>query len=295
MQKGSLIRSSRRQGPDVWEYRWRESCSGKTRRHRRIVIGTINTLKDETAALKAITALRRDININDRRLSTKPLRLAELVEHYRQRELAEDKEWKTLSTRVTYEGYLRKWIVPRWGATNLSAIRAVEVELWLRTLPLARASRAKIRNLMSVLFNHARRHDFIDRNPITLVRQSAKRRTAPEVLLPSEISRLARSLRNRERTLVLLAAGTGLRMSELFGQDVDFAGKQVSVLRSIVKQSVGSCKTEASQKPVPLDPRLVRTLRAWRRSARFRQTIAVVTHCKFTIHFSTSFFRTSSS
>jgi hypothetical protein len=113
MQKGSLIRSSRRQGPDVWEYRWRESCSGKTRRHRRIVIGTINTLKDETAALKAIAALRRDININDRRLSTKPLRLAELVEHYRQRELAEDNEWKTLSTRVTYEGYLRKWIVPR--------------------------------------------------------------------------------------------------------------------------------------------------------------------------------------
>ncbi len=104
--------------------------------------------------------MRRDININDRRMKTKPLRLAELIEHFRQRELAADNEWKTLSTRVTYEGYLRKWIVPRWGATNLSAIRAVEVELWLRTLPLARASRAKIRNLMSALFNHARRHDF---------------------------------------------------------------------------------------------------------------------------------------
>ena len=238
------------------------------RKHRRIVIGSLDTLRDESAALKAISALRRDININDRRLKAKPLRLAELVEHYRQRELAADNEWKTLSTRVTYEGYLRKWIVPRWGATNLSAIRAVEVELWLRTLPLARASRAKIRNLMSVLFNHARRHDFIDHNPITLVRQSAKRRTVPEVLLPSEINRLVHSLRNREKTLVLLAAGTGLRMSELFGlkwRDVDFAGKQVSVLRSIVKQSVGPCKTEASQKPVPLDPRLVRTLRAWRR------------------------------
>ena len=126
------------------------------------------------------------------------------------------------------EGHIRglpeKWIVPRWGATNLSGIRAVEVELWLRTLPLARASRAKIRNLMSVLFNHARRHDFTDHNPITLVRQSAKRRTVPEVLLPSEINLLVHSLRNRERTLVLLAAGTGLRMSELFGlkwQDVD--------------------------------------------------------------------------
>jgi len=274
MQKGSLIRSSRRQGPDVWEYRWRESCSGEKRKHRRIVIGSLDTLRDESAALKAISALRRDININDRRMKTKPLRLAELIEHFRQRELAADNEWKTLSTRVTYEGYLRKWIVPRWGATNLSAIRAVEVELWLRTLPLARASRAKIRNLMSVLFNHARRHDFTDHNPITLVRQSAKRRTVPEVLLPSEINLLVHSLRNRERTLVLLAAGTGLRMSELFGlkwQDVDFAGKQVSVLRSIVKQSVGPCKTEASQKPVPFDPRLVRTLRTWRRSARFCQ------------------------
>jgi hypothetical protein len=81
MQKGSLIRSSRRQGPDVWEYRWRESCSGQTRKHRRIVIGTLNTLKNESAALKSIAALRRDININDRRMGTKPLRLAELVEH----------------------------------------------------------------------------------------------------------------------------------------------------------------------------------------------------------------------
>jgi integrase len=54
----------------------------------------------------------------------------------------------------------------------------------------------------------------------------------------SEINRLVPSLRDRERTLVLLAAGTGLRMSELFGLkwgDVDFAGKQVSVLRSIAE------------------------------------------------------------
>jgi len=159
----------------------------------------------------------QDANLLSSEVDVSPLRLAELIEHFRQRELAADNEWKTLSTTVTYEGYLRKWIVPRWGATNLSAIRAVEVELWLRTLPLARASRAKIRNLMSVLFNHARRHDFTDHNPITLVRQSAKRRTVPEVLLPSEINLLVPSLRDRERTLVLLAAGTGLRMSELFG------------------------------------------------------------------------------
>jgi hypothetical protein len=133
MQKGSLIRFSRRHGPDVWEFRWREFSSGEKRKHRRIVIGTLDTLRDESAALKAIAALRREININDARLRAKPLTLAELVEHYRQRELATENEWKTLSTRTTYEGYLRKWIVPRWGTTHLNAIRAIEVELWLRT------------------------------------------------------------------------------------------------------------------------------------------------------------------
>jgi integrase len=87
---------------------------------------------------------------------------------------------------------------------------AIDVELWLRTLPLARAGRTKIRNLMSVLSNHARRHEFTGHNPITPVRQSAKRRTIPEVLLPSEINRLVPSLPNRERTLVLLVASRDL-------------------------------------------------------------------------------------
>src|SRR5664280_2382832 len=45
------------------------------------------------------------------------------------------------------------------------------------------------RNLFSVLFNHAIRYEWLEqgRNPITLVRQSAKRKSAPEVLEPNEI------------------------------------------------------------------------------------------------------------
>jgi hypothetical protein len=43
---------------------------------------------------------------------------------------------------------------------------------------LADATKAKIRNLMIVLFNHAIRYEWLEqrRNPITLVRQSAQRR-----------------------------------------------------------------------------------------------------------------------
>ena len=67
---------------------------------------------------------------------------------------------------------------------------------------------------MSVLFNHACRYEPFDRNPISLVRQGAKRRTAPTVLTPAEIKALLNGLAVRERTLVLLAASTGLRQSE---------------------------------------------------------------------------------
>jgi integrase len=91
---------------------------------------------------------------------------------------------------VTYQGYLNKWILPRWKNYTLSAINAGEVELWLRSLPLARASCAKIRNLMSVVLNHAIRHQVYSRNPIRLVRQSAKR----VVLSASEVQQLLDAL-----------------------------------------------------------------------------------------------------
>ena len=61
-------------------------------------------------------------------------------------------------------------------------------------------------------------------------------------------------------------------MSELFGlkwHDVDFRTKQISVTRSIVFQVVGPCKTEASQKPVPLDARLADALKVWRDQTKY--------------------------
>lgn len=76
------------------------------------------------------------------------------------------------------------------------------------------------------------------------------------MLSASEVQQLIASLALRERTLVLLDAGTGLRMSELFAlkwRDINFQSKEISITRSIVFQVVGPCKTEASQKPIPLD------------------------------------------
>jgi integrase len=148
----------------------------------------------------------------------------------------------------------------------------IQVESWIRGLPLAKSSCAKIRNLMSVLFNHACRYELFDRNPIYLVRQSAKRRTPPAILVPAEIKALIDGLALRERTLVLLAASTGLRQSEIIGLkwgDIDFERGTMSVIRSIVYGVVGPCKTESSQKPVPMHPTLADALMQWRKRCTY--------------------------
>jgi integrase len=174
--------------------------------------------------------LRHDINQAGGRQGNRAITLRELFDHYRQRELGNGNTSKTPSTKHTYEGYITKWICPRWGSFPLARVRAGEVEQWLHSLPLAPASCAKIRNVMNVLFNHAIRHDLFDRNAIRWVRQSAKRTKAPTVLSASEIKSLLPALSQLEQTLVLLDSCTSLRMSELFAlkwSDVDFEAKQM--------------------------------------------------------------------
>jgi integrase len=165
MQNGSVIRAERQRGPDVWGFRWREPGADGKRRHRRIVLGSVEQLADETAARQAISALRLEFNRGGAWLKTRSASVSDLVSHYRERELDPDTVWKTHSTKVTYEGYLNKWILPRWESYPLVRVNAGEVELWLRSLPLARSSCAKIRNLMSVVFNHGMRHEICGRNP----------------------------------------------------------------------------------------------------------------------------------
>jgi site-specific recombinase XerD len=75
----------------------------------------------------------------------------------------------------------------------------------LKGIKRARGTKAKIRNLMSAIFHHAMRYEWTDRNPIKLVRQSAKREKVPDVLELAELQLLLSKLSVRERTLAALA------------------------------------------------------------------------------------------
>src|ERR1035438_2715542 len=62
---------------------------------------------------------------------------------------------------------------------NIRAVRTIAVEDWLNQLvrrdgrPMAPSTKAKIRNLMSVLFNHAIRYEWLEqgKNPMVANRQ----------------------------------------------------------------------------------------------------------------------------
>jgi hypothetical protein len=58
-----------------------------------------------------------------------------MIAPYTERELPS----KSPYTVTVYAGYFKTWIVPAWGGRLLSEVKAVAVESWLGTLPLATA------------------------------------------------------------------------------------------------------------------------------------------------------------
>jgi integrase len=299
-QNGCLSLIKNGSGNLVWVFRWKQTLPDGTRAPRQKVIGTAERYKDKAAAERAAGGLRLMANA-DGPNQLKVVTMDALIQHYRTTELIDNgEEGKSYSTRDRYGSYLNRWLLPRWGGYRLGDIKTVAVEEWLRTLkpkprkprkpevtakatmktkalkPLAPATKAKIRNMMSALFNHAIRWEFTDRNPITGpvpgsgVRQSSKRERIPDVLEVAEMRALLGELALRERVLVFLAMATGLRRGELAGlkwKDMDFANLLLHVERSVVNNVSGRCKTEASKKPVPVDEFLAQDLLEWYRHA----------------------------
>lgn len=245
---------------------------------RKRVIGSLETYRTKPAAEKAAGAFRMTL-LDKGATALTTITVRDLVAHFREQELVDrGEEGRAYSTRSRCESVLKTWVLPRWEKTPIDQIRTVAVEEWLRSISRANATKAKIRNTMSLLLNHAIRWDFTPSNPITGpvrgsgVRQSAKRERIPDILEVGEFQALLGPLQLRERVMLWVSMTTGLRRGELAGLrccDVDFEKLTINVLRSIVDQRVGRVKTEASKKPVPIDPYVAEDLLHWQRASNF--------------------------
>lgn len=283
------VRTKQRKEGDVWYFEWRDYQAGGA--IRSLKVGPVSRYRTESEALRAVELKRLDINRDAAEgVPAELMTVSMLAAHYIKHELeSDDDEANASSTRDSYECYIGNHITPKWGASLLSEVKAIAVEAWLKTLTckpregkpqrsMAKATKAKVRNVMHILWEHAIRYEFTDRNPISSVRASTKRQATPDILDVPEFQVLFAVLGQRERAMVITDAGSGLRRSELFALqwgDIDVAEKQASVTRSIVHNTrrarVGKCKSEASRAPVPLDDFMLDELQRWREvTAYFR-------------------------
>lgn len=281
-QRGYLRCTRRKSGPDCWEYLWREYSTSRKPVRRTMVVGTTDQYKTRDCAMAAINGLRMQVNAGRHRRPGCSISVSDLIDHYIEMELSATAARHSHATRLGYLSILNNWIRPSWGMLDIHAVRTVEIERWLGEQKrldgsaLANSSKAKIRSVFCVLFNHAIRNEWLEqgKNPAVYVRQSAKRRLAPDILEPKELQALLTQLESSFRLMVLVAGTTGLRRSELFALkwgDIDFSNLRIDIQRSICSGVVGDCKTEASRQPIPVDERVAADLWLWRETSNYSQ------------------------
>ncbi len=187
-QRGCLRYAKRQSGSNCWEFLWRETDTAGKCVRRTAFIGTVDEYPTKELAQEAANGLRMRVNEDRNREPRRDILVEDLVDHYRHTELSDEADWHSLATKIVYRAYLKRWIRPYWGKTSIYGIRTIAIERWLRDLRrvddklLANSTKAKLRNLLSTLFNHAIRYEWLDqgRNPVTLVRQSANGRELPK-------------------------------------------------------------------------------------------------------------------
>lgn len=157
-QFGALFTEPRKKGPDVWVYRWREMNTEGKRHSRKEILGTVLEFRTQADAQRAAETLRLSVNRHAVEHSGPPQTIRKLVDHYRLKEIPmETHEGKRRSTKLGYLSNLNCHIVPRWGEYPPGRVTTVEVEEWLKSLQLAPGSRAKVRNVLSMIFRHGMR------------------------------------------------------------------------------------------------------------------------------------------
>jgi integrase len=204
-------------------------------------------------------------------ITTSILTVAALVEHYRSERMP-----TRYSTRRSYNVWLDRHVLPRWGALPITAMQAQPVELWLRSLLLAARSKAEIRALMGRLFDCAMwRGDIPTQlNPMKLVRVpgASKRTRKPRSLTVEEFQKMLPHLPEPFRTIALVCACFGLRISECLGLkwgDVNWLDTTLCVQRGAVRNRIGDCKTAGSQQSLFISPELLDVLKTWRQTTQF--------------------------
>ncbi len=261
---GWLTKGHRKKG-DVWVHHFyvtRDSDGKRVETTRTIAL--VSKFPNESE-------VRQEIQRSQHAGSTGRLTVNALADAYRQAELP----FKSQSTQDLHKHELDRYILPRWGMTFVDEVRVLEVKKWLIAIAkgndFSTESVQKTKHVFSRLFSFGGENELIaaNLNPVKAcnVKGVGRKSKHKKIVVPPEIAwKIAMSLSIMHRTLVLLAAGTGMRMSELLGLrwgDIDFANKKITLNQTWVYGRIENGKTEESREPVLLGERTAEFLQAW--------------------------------
>lgn len=173
------------------------------------------------------------------------------------------------STAAATAARLRR-ILEHFEDRPLAAITRAEVQAWVSSLELAPSTvRAHYRLLAQVMLAAADER-LIQRSPCRKINLPAQAKQRPRVPTVAEVQAIAAAAPDHCQAAVILAAGTGLRVSELLGltvDRVDFLRGVVTVDRQLVDRRgaepvFGPLKTRSSLRDVPIPRDLVEVVSA---------------------------------
>lgn len=268
-QRGCLRIEDRKSGL-TWVLRYYVTRQTDCKRvEHKLPIGLVRDFKTESAAWAEVEKQRLSEQINEPN-SRGRITFSDLALHYIKSELPE----RASSTAYLHRHIIHDFLIPRWGKNVAVGIKPLDVENWLKSLReelgYANPSCAKIRQIMACVYKYAQRHGLIprteDANPMKWVRCKTTSDYEAIILTPEQAFCLVEGFPHLERTLTLLVAATGLRISECLGlqwKDLDFPHQQIHLRRTSLGGEIGRLKTKASSQPVAMGALLADIMRKW--------------------------------
>ncbi len=189
------------------------------------------------------------------------------------RYIAEELPTLKLSTQETNRGMIETHLRPRWGTEPLANVTALQVRIWLTTLPVGASRKANARGAISRLLDLAMLWEYMPvvRNPMNLVKVkgSSKRAKPVTILMPAQLKTVMKWLIPPYNLIVLVCGCLGLRISETLAlkwEDFDWKAKQVLIRRAFTHGNIQeSAKTDSSEADLPVFDLLATSLHAWRK------------------------------
>lgn len=121
------------------------------------MVGRVASFPKESNAWEEVERRSLNHNINEPDFQTGCVTFGELARSYEQHAVPK----LAVTTQYTVRHILDDHLVPRWGKQPALSIRALDIETWLGSLPLANPTRDKLRRVMFRMYFKAQKYGLI--------------------------------------------------------------------------------------------------------------------------------------